>query len=232
VTRLTRLILLLQSSQDYLQPYSDPATSKYSGGDGAGAERKQTCVKCQGVRKMLGNGPCIICRDGPPRKHKCSKCERCNGKGSYYVNSYVGQVEGVPERHVSHGSNRKARKARGRQDMGDVIHHVVIQREQQWARGSYEDVEKALRKLQYEDEVAAYLVKAQYVEQRWDVLPSGATALAVSRGMERLLELTRASKLQVPARLMVKELDKNGHGTSEIARATGQSRSKVRRVRG
>jgi hypothetical protein len=231
VTRLTRLILLLQSSQDYLQPYSDPATPKYSGGGGAGAERKQTCVKCQGVRKMLGNGPCTICRDGPPRKHKCSKCDRCNGKGSYYVNSYVGQVEGSPERFPPHGSNRKARKARGHQDMGDIIHRVVSQREEQWARGSYEDVHRALRKLQYEDEVAAYLVKAQHVEGRWDVAPSGATALAISRGLERMLEILKGSKLRVPARLMVKELERSGAGINATARELGIRKSKVRKAR-
>jgi hypothetical protein len=110
-------------------------------------------------------------------------------------------------------------------DMGDVIHRVTAQRELQWARGSYEDVEKALRRLQYEDEVACYLVKAVHIGKRWSVAPSTATGLALARGLLTMLDYLVGSKLKVPARLLVKD-----SGSRSTAKAHGLSRNQVRRV--
>lgn len=251
-----RIALLLESLDYYLDDFA-LKPRKTSGGSGAGAERKVICPRCEGIGRERSGNRCGQCAHGSSTAdHTCETCKNCKGRGRVFWNSYLGQVEGTdaPSSPRGEGKAKAKRASIDARTLGEefgYFHRILTARTVRDRSGSYKALERALRALRTEDEIAYYLVNAFYREQRWGrpqelLRPSElvgdqprsnirlarlgfAESVALARGMV-FLDKRMPKDIFVPREILAPIETREGKSvTAQAGSKSGRARSRARR---
>ncbi len=208
-SRIRRIVLLLESLNDYLAPSSDPRgwTAGLPAQPGPGPSRKENCHACDGVGRLRG-----------------SECRTCKGKRR--------QARPPPARGGDEASSASPR------DLADDAHKWERARRRRDWSGSYKDLERALAQLRDADPIAHELVHAVYVEGRYDRLESqtqkrvASALLWLAQRLPAELRLPPHLEEGEQARertIEAKRLAHNGHSKRAIKRMMGVRSRHLRR---
>jgi len=253
ISRPVRIALLLESFDYYLDPFTIRARA-FSGGSGAGPERRVECSRCMGIGRTRSGNRCGQCWHGESQEdHTCEQCAVCAGHGRVWVNTMVGEVVPAPPREYRDKTTggAKAKRTIEPRDLSDDIHRIERARAKRDRSGSYRPLERALGALWNADEIAHYLVSAYYREQRWgrpfellypNELDNGrpkanirlarlgqAESVAVSRGL-MFLDERMPRDIHVPREFLAPLETRAGLSITQQARSkSSRARSRVRR---